>query len=195
MHSVTCSTRISGNARDVAVMKIHFFVYLSLYRAKLEVTAVLPLSGNKLGGGTPPRKKMESGLPARRKCACRSLPHTQARDDGVGVEYAPRHMHASGCQETKNPENPSQAQASQTHENTRDPVKQQYSKTPQMEFGTVALESGQSLCVAAVCSAHTQKHTGAALPLATLIIVNAARCFPEMKVQSASAFMRFYRKR
>jgi hypothetical protein len=45
--------------------KTFFCAYLSPYRAKLEDTAVLPLSSNKLGGGTPPRKNIESGLPAR----------------------------------------------------------------------------------------------------------------------------------
>jgi hypothetical protein len=67
------STRISGNACVVAVEQNVFFVYLSPYRAKVEDTAVLPLSSNKFGGGTPPRKEVDGGLPARRKCACRSL--------------------------------------------------------------------------------------------------------------------------
>jgi hypothetical protein len=40
--------------------KTLFLVYISPYRAKLEDTAVLPLSSNKVGGGTPPRKKMDA---------------------------------------------------------------------------------------------------------------------------------------
>jgi hypothetical protein len=65
--------KFQASACVVAVEQNAFFVYLSPYSAKVEDTAVLPLSSNKFGGGTLPRNDMDGGLPARRKCACRSL--------------------------------------------------------------------------------------------------------------------------